>query len=131
MEVKDIGRIIGATALAVIPAAAGLYAFGKMKDSKQNTGPSALVGGLTATVLGVGVALLNYYVLGLNETAEQLATLIGESQNAPATVGALIPGRVYSPFGDDFRKLGALDVTRTRVGTLNVSRTQRTGCCGR
>lgn len=130
MEVKDIGKIIGATALAVIPAAAGLYAFGKMKDKKQNTGPSALVGGLTATILGVGVALLNYYMLGLNETAEQLATLIGEKQGA-ATVGSLIPGRVYSPFGDDFRKLGALDVTRTRVGTLNVSRTQRTGCCGR
>jgi len=130
MEVKDIGRIIGATALAVIPAAGGLYAFGKSKDKKNSTGASALIGGLTLTVLGVGVALINYYMLGLNETAEQLTALIGDKQSG-GTVGALLPGRVYSPFGDNFRKLGLLNVTRLgRVGTLDVQR-QRVGCCGR
>ena len=139
MEMKDVGRIIGATALAVIPAAGGLYVFGKMKDNKQSTGSSALVGGLALTVMGVGVALLNYYLLGLNETAEQLTALIGEKQT---TVGALLrpmnsfssaggrvgalPERVFAPFSDDFRKMGMLNVTR--VGRASA---QRVGCCGR
>lgn len=130
MEMKDVGRIIGATALAVIPAAGGLYAFGKSKDKKNSTGASALIGGLTLTILGVGVALVNYYMLGLNETAEQLTTLIDEKK--AGTVGALLPNRVYSPFGDNFRKLGLLNVTRLgRVGMLDVQQRQRVGCCGR
>jgi hypothetical protein len=138
MEVKDIGRIIGAAALAVIPAAGGLYAFGKMKDKKQNTGPAALVGGLTLTLLGVGVALINYYMLGLNETAEQLTALIGEKQTTVGgTMGALmVPDRVFSPYTGNFRKLGMLNVERQKkLGLLNVTRTgminaQRVGCCG-
>lgn len=130
MEIKDVGRIIGATALAVIPAAGGLYAFGAMKDRRQNTAPAALVGGLTATLLGVGVALANYYMLGLDETAAQITQLIGEKQQQ--TVGAVLrptkafsssqysvaPPRVFSPFSSNFRQVGMLDV-------------RRVGCCGR
>lgn len=150
MEVKDIGRILGAAALATLPPVTGLYVYGKMKDKRNSTGASALAGGLAMTALGVSVALLNYYMFGLDETAAQLTTLIGEKGDT-ATAGlrgvmsprsafgsgsfvvAGLPtrqrsgSRMFNPFTNNFRQVGTLSVTR-RMGLANVERVG--GCSG-
>jgi|GEM_PF-5181243 len=128
MEAKDIGRILGAAALAMLPPVTGFYVYGKMKDKRSTTGASALVGGLTFTTLTISVALLNYYMFGLDTTARQIATLIGPKQEATVAglLGAVVPNRVYAPF--EGNQLGVLP--RRRSQFYRPQGFGRVGCCG-
>jgi len=143
MEAKDIGKVLGAAALATLPTVTGLYVYGKMKDKRQSTGASALVGGLTFTTLGIAVGLLNYYMFGLDETTAQIATLIGPKTDETAVAGLRgtlqpkyafgsgsfmvsglpVPERVYTPFTSNIRQVGY--VKRRHYKPLG-----RVGCCG-
>ena len=109
MEAKDIGKILGAAALAMLPPVTGLYVYGKMKDKRSTTGASALVGGLAFTTLGISVALLNYYMFGLDTATQQISDLIGAKSDGKTAglLGAVVPERVFHPFSDNFRQLGA------------------------
>lgn len=141
MEAKDIGKVVGAAALAMLPPVTGLYVYGKMKDSKNSTGASAVVGGLTFTGLGIGVALLGYYLFGLNDAVTQLTTAIGPSKMEDTVQGlrprfafssasqmAGLPERVVGPFTDNFRQLGYVP---RRGEFYRPQGLGRTGCCGR
>lgn len=145
MDAKQIGKILGATALVSVPVVGGFYAYGRMKENRSSTGAASLVGGLVATVLGVGVAFADYFLLGLgtDNPVVKAAALSGllESQqpfsSASYTVGQL-PERVYAPFHSNFRQVGLIAAQRARnLGMLNVDRrmgmisAQRVGCCGR
>jgi hypothetical protein len=145
MDAKQIGKILGATALVSVPVMGGFYAYGRMKDSKSSTGAASLVGGLVATILGVGVAFADYFLLGLDTNnpvvkATALSGLLEPRQpfsSAAYTVGQL-PKRVYAPFHSNFRQVGMIAAQRARnLGMLNVDRrmgminAQRVGCCGR
>lgn len=152
MNANNVGKILGAAVLTAIPVTAGFYAFGKMKQSKASNGAASLVGGLIATVLGVGVAFADYYLLGLDTanpvmTAAKVSGLLQAKEpfsSASYTVGAL-PERVYEPWHlhPNFRQVGLLDVQRAHtLGMLSVQRSapvkahmgmisaERLGCCG-
>jgi hypothetical protein len=134
MEAKDIGKVIGAFALGMVPTVSGLYVYGKMKDEKSSTGASAVVGGLTLAVLGLSIALLNRYLFGLSSASMEIEKLVdsGSASSMSGARGAFpnrafsgsnmmagLPSRVFSPFSNDFRQVGALNIAR------------RVGCCGR
>lgn len=128
----NVGKILAALGLLTVPTVGGLYAYGKMKDGKTSTGAASVVGGITATTLMVGMALLNYYVFGFNE---MLASATSEGTTSGLRgmrgLGSILPSRVYGPFGSDFRQVGMLNVTRTpgsRVGLLDIQSGQRVGC---
>lgn len=147
MDAKQAGKILGATALVAVPVVGGFYAYGRMKDAKSSSGAASLVGGLVATILGVGVAFADYFLLGLgtDNPVVKAAALSGLLEakapfsSASYTVGAL-PERVYAPFHSNFRQVGMIAAQRSRpstLGMLNVDRrmglidAQRVGCCGR
>jgi hypothetical protein len=149
MNASNIGKVLGAVALTAIPATAGFYAFGRMKANKSSNGAASIVGGMVATVLGVGVAFADYYLLGLDTenpvvTAASMAGLLGPKapfSSASYVVGD-IPERVHAPFHPNFRQVGMIDVERAKtLGMLSVQRgqrrpslgminVQRVGCCG-
>jgi hypothetical protein len=137
MDAKQAGKILGAAALMAVPVTAGFYAYGRMKEGKSSTGAASLVGGLVATVLGVGVAFADYYLLGLGTsnpvlTAANMAGLLAPTRafsSAAYTVGAL-PERVYAPFHPNFRQVGMIAAQRRRPGNLGLLDVQRVGCCG-
>jgi hypothetical protein len=132
MEAKDIGKILGAAALATLPTVTGFYVYGKMKDKRSSTGASALVGGLTFTTLTITVALLNYYMFGLDTVTKQVSNLIGPGKASDEAVagllGAIVPERVVGPFTDNFRQLGAMP---RRGEFYRPQGLGRVGCCGR
>jgi len=150
MNASNVGKVLGAAALTAIPFTAGFYAFGRMKQSKASNGAASLVGGLVATVLGVGVAFADFYLLGLDTenpvmSAASMAGLLRARSpfSSSSYVVGQLPDRVYAPFHPNFRQVGLLDVQRAKtLGMLAIQRGQRTsklgmldvqrvGCCGR
>jgi len=118
MDIKQVARLVGATVLTAIPVAGGFAAYGSMKDKKVGNLGSGVAAGFATLGLGLGVGLLNYYILGLDDVVSQLQTVMPEKSS---NVGLLSVNR----------SLGLLNVQRkpSHLGLVNISR-DVAGCYG-
>ena len=121
MDAAKIGSFLGAAALAVIPTAGGLYAYGSAKDRGNSTGAAAIIGGGTMTGLGIAVALANYYILGLDDVTSQLEKVISGGGGGSTSGLGLVNVQK--------RRLGLISAQRRpSLGLVNVQK-QRMGTC--
>jgi len=120
MEAKQIGSLLGAAALAIVPTAGGFMAYGASKEKGNSNVASSLIGGATLTGLAIAVGLANFYILGLDTVTDQLQNLL--AKNTTSGMGLLSVQRR--------KALGLLDVSsRRRSGGLGLIDVTRMGSC--